>query len=74
MARIRDRTEDFKDMVRQTALAWGYNEVCLIFENLWDVSVFNEAVSFSMWTYGGGNWLYEKILHTWGSCVYTYIQ
>ena len=29
MSRVRDRTEDLKDAVRQTALSLGYNEVCL---------------------------------------------
>jgi len=27
MAKIRDRTEDFKDAVRHTAVSLGYNEV-----------------------------------------------
>ena len=31
MARIRDRTEDFKDAIHRTALSMGYNEVCLAF-------------------------------------------
>lgn len=32
MARVRDRTEDFKDAVRHTAVSLGYDEVCLRFQ------------------------------------------
>lgn len=30
MAKFRDRTEDFKDVVRHCAISLGYNEVCLL--------------------------------------------
>ena len=30
MAKIRDRTEDFKDAVRHTAVSLGYNEVKIL--------------------------------------------
>ena len=40
MARIRDRTEDFKDVVRHTAVSLGYDEVCLLSQFILSLNVF----------------------------------
>lgn len=59
MARVRDRTEDFKDAVRHTAVSLGYDEVYLIFQFI-ILKLFLRCFSFRS---------YMENLNCWGKIL-----
>lgn len=59
MARVRDRTEDFKDAVRHTAVSLGYDEVYLIFQFI-ILKLFLSCFSFRS---------YMENLNCWGKIL-----